>query len=144
MDRISRDQRSRNMSLIRGTDTKIEIMVRKYLFKKGFRFRKNDGSLPGKPDIVLKKYNTVIFVNGCFWHRHKKCKKAYSPKTNTDFWNRKFERNIKNDRKHARDLRKKGYHVITVWECRLEENCERELSRVITLLESYIKNKDKS
>lgn len=125
------------MSHIRGANTTIEILVRKYLFGNGFRFRKNDKKLPGKPDVVLQKYKTVIFINGCFWHHHKNCKLAYIPKTNTDFWMNKFERNIRNDKKHSLELRKMGYHVITIWECKLRENFEREMSRVIRLLHNY-------
>ena len=138
-DRVSQEQRSINMSHIHGTNTAIEIMVRKYLFRNGFRYRKNDKSLPGKPDIVLKKYKTAIFINGCFWHHHSNCKLAYTPKTNTEFWIRKFEINCKNDRKHLRDLRKMGFHVITIWECQLNKSCDKELNRVIKLLNSYDK-----
>ena len=138
-DRVSQEQRSINMSHIHGTNTAIEIMVRKYLFRNGFRYRKNDKSLPGKPDIVLKKYKTAIFINGCFWHHHSNCKLAYTPKTNTEFWIRKFEINCKNDRKHLRDLRKMGFHVITIWECQLNKSFDKELNRVIKLLNSYDK-----
>ena len=133
------EQRSRNMSQIKGKDTSIEKKVRKYLFKRGFRYRKNYITLPGKPDLYLKKYKTVIFINGCFWHHHKNCKLAYMPKSNVDFWSIKFERNIKNDRKHARELRKMGYHVITVWECKLKKGLEKEMKRVTNLLDSYLK-----
>ena len=89
-DRISREKRSWNMSQIKGKDTSIEVMVRKYLFKHGFRYRKNVSALPGKPDILLPKYKTVIFVNGCFWHHHYGCKSAYIPKSKTDYWINKF------------------------------------------------------
>ncbi|MCF0115816.1 MAG: DNA mismatch endonuclease Vsr, partial [Erysipelotrichaceae bacterium] len=85
-DKFTKDQRSRNMSHIRGKDTSIEVKVRKYLFSKGFRYRKNVKTLPGTPDIVLPKYRTVIFVNGCFWHRHEGCKLATTPSTNESFW----------------------------------------------------------
>ena len=107
------------MSRIRGTDTKPEILVRSMLHRAGYRFRKNVKTLPGKPDIVLPKYKTVIFVHGCFWHRHKNCKDATTPKTNKAFWNKKFERNVANDKKHARELKKLGWRVITVWECQV-------------------------
>lgn len=96
-DRITKEQRSLNMRQIKSKDTSIEVMVRKYLFSKGFRYRKNVDRLPGKPDIYLSKYNTVIFVNGCFWHHHYKCDFAYIPKTKTEYWIKKFEMNIKND-----------------------------------------------
>ena len=96
-DHISPEQRSWNMSQIKGKDTKIEVQVRSWLFSRGFRFRKNDKRYPGKPDIVLPKYKTVIFINGCFWHRHEGCKYATVPKTRVEYWEDKFNRNIKND-----------------------------------------------
>ena len=108
------------MSRIKGKDTRPEIMVRSMLHRAGYRFRKNVKNLPGKPDIVLPKYKTVIFVHGCFWHRHKECKGATTPKSNTEFWQDKFDRNVANDKKHARQLRKQGWHVITIWECELK------------------------
>ncbi len=138
MDKVTKQQRSLNMSHIRGSDTSLEIRVRKYLHNYGFRYRKNDKKLPGKPDIVLKKYGTVIFVNGCFWHHHTNCKLAYTPKTNVEFWDRKFEKNTENDRKHIRELRKMGFHVITIWECRLKRNFDKEMKRVMRLLYSYL------
>ena len=138
MDRISKEQRSINMSHIRGSETSLETLVRKELFSQGFRYRKNYKSLPGKPDIFLKKYRTAIFVNGCFWHHHNGCKLAYVPKSNVDFWISKFERNRENDRKCSRELRKKGYHVITVWECKLKKDFDKEMRRVTNLLDSYI------
>ena len=96
-DRITPEKRSWNMSRIKGKDTKIEVEVRKYLFSKGYRFRKNDKRYPGKPDIVLPKYHVAIFVHGCFWHRHEGCKDATTPKTRTEFWLEKFDKNVKND-----------------------------------------------
>ena len=137
-DTVSKEQRSINMSHIRGTDTSIETKVRKHLFKKGYRYRKNFKGFPGKPDIYLKRYHTIIFINGCFWHHHANCKLAYIPKTNPDFWMNKFERNIRNDKKHSLELRKMGYHVITIWECRLKKDFDKEMTRVIKLLNSYI------
>lgn len=119
-DRISPEHRSWNMSRIKGKDTKIEVQVRSWLFSRGFRFRKNDKRYPGKPDIVLPKYNTVIFINGCFWHRHEGCKYATTPKTRTDFWLEKFERNVANDRLHVQQLEELGWTVITLWECELK------------------------
>ena len=119
-DRISREKRSWNMSQIKGKDTSIEVMVRKYLFKHGFRYRKNVSALPGKPDILLPKYKTVIFVNGCFWHHHYGCKLAYIPKSKTDYWINKFNTNIENDIKHEKELRQMGYKVITIWECEIK------------------------
>ena len=101
-DNISKEKRSWNMSRIHSSDTSIEIKLRKYLFSLGFRYRKNCKSICGKPDIVLKKYNTVIFIHGCFWHRHKNCRHNTIPKTNTEYWIKKFDRNIKNDKKNIK------------------------------------------
>lgn len=121
-DKLTPEHRSWNMSRIKGKDTKIEVMVRKYLFSKGYRFRKNDKRYPGKPDIVLPKYKTVIFVHGCFWHRHMGCKNATIPKTRTEFWNDKFEKNVRNDKIKQEQLEQMGWKVIVIWECELEKN----------------------
>lgn len=126
------------MSRIRGKDTKIEVLVRSYLFSKGFRFRKNDKRYPGKPDIVLPKYKTVIFVNGCFWHMHPGCKQATIPKTRTEFWVEKLNRNVENDRKNQQALRDAGWNVIVVWECELEKDFEGTMNRVIRTLKSTV------
>ena len=122
MDKITPEQRHYTMSRIRGKDTKPEILVRKYLFSEGFRFRKNDKRYPGHPDIVLPKYKTVVFVNGCFWHGHKGCKYYTVPKTNTEFWVAKVRRNQERDRADAEALEAMGWTVITVWECQLDRN----------------------
>lgn len=114
-------ERRQLMSKIRGTNTSIEILCRKYLFARGFRYRKNVRSLPGTPDIVLRKYKTVIFVNGCFWHHHEGCKKARIPKTHVDFWQNKINRNIENDELHSKQLVELGWNVIIVWECELSK-----------------------
>ena len=137
-DKFSKEKRSNIMSHVRGNDNSIEIAVRKSLFNSGYRFRKNVKNLPGKPDVVLKKYNTAIFINGCFWHHHNNCKYATIPNTNTEFWINKLERNEKNDRKNIRKLRKMGYHVITIWGCKLKKDPEKEMKRVKNLLNSYI------
>ena len=107
------------MSRIRGKDTKPEIAVRKWLFSHGYRYRKNVEKLPGKPDIVLPKYKTVIFVHGCFWHRHPGCKRATTPATNVEYWEKKFNRNVENDENHRSELERMGYQVLTLWECEL-------------------------
>lgn len=133
-DKISKEQRSLNMSHIKGSDTSLEMLVRKHLFACGYRYRKNDRKLPGSPDVVLKKYRTVIFINGCFWHHHKNCLIATIPKSNTEFWVKKFTRNMKNDRKHIRELRRMGYHVLVVWECRLKKDYVKEMKRVVGFL----------
>ena len=119
-DVLTPAQRQYNMSRIRGTDTSIEVSVRKYLFNNGFRFRKNVKSLPGKPDIVLPKYHTVVFVHGCFWHRHKDCKYASIPQTNVDFWNEKFSKTVERDRLQLTKLKEMGWNVIIIWECELK------------------------
>ena len=114
------EQRSFNMSRIRSKNTKPEEMVRKYLFSQGFRYRKNDPRLPGKPDIVLPKYKTVIFVNGCFWHGHTGCRYFVWPKNNVDFWKKKINSNIDRDKQVVKRLEDLGWNVIVVWECELK------------------------
>lgn len=108
------------MSRISGKDTKPEVLVRKYLFSKGFRYRKNDVRLPGKPDIVLAKYKTVIFVNGCFWHGHEGCRYFVWPKNNAQFWRTKISGNVERDKKTYYQLNQLGWRVIVVWECELK------------------------
>lgn len=131
-DSLSKEKRSWNMSRIHGADTSIEVKVRKYLFSKGFRYRKNVKTLPGKPDIVLPKYRTVIFVHGCFWHRHPGCKDATTPKTREEFWKEKFSRNVENDFKHKNELEKMGWKVIVIWECEINKHFEDTMSQVIS------------
>lgn len=131
MDSVSSEQRSWNMSRIKEKDTKIEVLVRKYLFSKGYRFRKNDKRYPGKPDVVLPKYKTVIFVNGCFWHMHNNCKHGRVPKSNVDYWKPKLERNVQNDEKHYWELEQKGWRVIVLWECELEGCFEDTMNKAI-------------
>jgi len=126
------------MSRINSKETSIEVIVRKYLFSKGFRFRKNDKRLPGKPDIVLPKYHTVIFVHGCFWHRHPGCKDATIPKTRTEFWMNKFDKNVKNDRAHQTRLEEDGWNVITLWECEITKRFDETMTRVIKELHASI------
>lgn len=119
-DNHSTEVRSRNMSRIRSTDNKPEEIVRKFLFSQGFRYRKNDKKLPGKPDIVLPKYRTVIFVNGCFWHKHD-CPRFVWPSSNQDYWRPKILGNVERDKKNAEQLRSQGWNVIVVWECELKK-----------------------
>ena len=119
-DNHSNEVRSRNMSRIRSTDNKPEEIVRKFLFSQGFRYRKNDKKLPGKPDIVLPKYRTVIFVNGCFWHKHD-CPRFVWPSSNQDYWRPKILGNVERDKKNADQLRSQGWNVIVVWECELKK-----------------------
>jgi DNA mismatch endonuclease (patch repair protein) len=117
MDIISGERRSWNMSRIKGKDTKPELVVRSTLHKMGYRFRLHKKELPGKPDIVLPKYKTVIFVHGCFWHRHKGCKFAYKPKSRVDFWNAKFDETIARDKRNRKQLEAKGWNIEIIWEC---------------------------
>ena len=114
------EQRSRNMSAIRSKNTKPEEMVCKYLFAQGFRYRKNDSRLPGKPDIVLPKYKTVIFVNGCFWHAHEGCRYFAWPKNNEVFWRNKIEGNVTRDKSNYEKLQQLGWRTFIVWECELK------------------------
>lgn len=129
-DRLTKEKRSWNMSHIKSKDTSIEMRVRKALFKDGFRFRKNVKELPGKPDVVLPKYKTVIFINGCYWHRHD-CKEFHIPKTNSDFWIAKFNRNVENDQKHYKELKDAGWRVIVVWECEIEKQFDETIERIV-------------
>lgn len=122
MDNISTGERSHVMSLVKSKDTKPELFIRKFIHSKGFRFRIHDKRLPGKPDIVLKKYRTVVFVHGCFWHGHKstKCKLARIPKSNVEFWSTKIANNAIRDSRNKRALRKLGWKVLQIWECQVK------------------------
>lgn len=126
--------RSRNMAAIKGKDTKPEMIVRKYLFSRGLRFRVQVRKLPGTPDIVLPKYNTAIFVNGCFWHGHEGCKYFRLPKSNVEFWKEKIERNIERDKESMQALFDLGWKVVRVWECELRNKANREetLNKIYT------------
>lgn len=119
-DNHTREVRSRNMSHIRSTNSKPEENVRKYLFSKGFRYRKNDKRYPGKPDIVLPKYRTVIFINGCFWHKHD-CPRFVWPSSNEEYWRIKISRNVERDMQVQSFLRKQGWNVLVIWECQLKK-----------------------
>ena len=121
VNHLSYEKRSWNMRLIRSTDTKPEIIIRKLLHSLGYRFRLHKKSLPGKPDIVLKKYKTVIFVHGCFWHQHKKCKRSNIPKSNRAYWKPKLTKNIKRDEQHKLILKKLGWRTIVIWECETKD-----------------------
>ena len=120
------------MSRIKGKDTKPEILVRKFLFAKGFRYRLHDKKLPGKPDIVLPKYKTVIFINGCFWHGHEDCRFFVVPKTRTEWWVEKISRNIANDQKNMNTLQEMGWKVIVLWECELKTTVMNSLLEFTT------------
>ena len=123
------------MSRIGSKNTKPEIIVRKFLFAEGFRFRIHDKKLPGKPDIVLPKYKTVIFVNGCFWHGHSPCTISHIPKTRSEWWENKIGANIKRDKRNRHTIRKLGWKVVVIYECQLKKNkfpktCERILKSI--------------
>lgn len=135
MDKHTKETRSYNMSRIRSKDNKPEEMVRKYLFSKGFRYRKNVRKLPGSPDIVLPKYKTVIFVNGCFWHMHEGCSRAVMPSSNQEYWIPKLARNVERDKLNVDRLQQLGWNVLTVWECELKK---KELEKTLTNLEADI------
>lgn len=131
-DNHSKEVRSMNMSHIRSTNSKPEEIVRKYLFSKGFRYRKNVKKLPGCPDIVLAKYHTVIFVNGCFWHKHD-CSRFVWPSSNQEYWEPKILRNVERDKYNTQELNTLGWNVITVWECELKKKAREE--RLLRLIE---------
>jgi len=133
VDRITEKHRSWNMSRIKSKDTKPELIVRSLLHRMGYRFRLHRKDLPGKPDIVLPKYKTVVFVHGCFWHRHPNCKYAYTPKSRQEFWKKKFRDNVKRYRAIAKELRNSGWKVLVVWECQL-----RDLHRLEKMIEKSI------
>lgn len=125
MDTLTPAERSERMSRIRSRDTKPEIWVRKALHAEGFRFRLHRGDLPGRPDIVLPKYNAVVFVHGCFWHAHH-CQKQRIPATRSEFWNSKFEANVQRDTRNTKALRNAGWRVYKVWECEISTTAKRE------------------
>jgi DNA mismatch endonuclease, patch repair protein len=118
-DHLTKDKRSWNMSRIRSENTKPEMAVRSLLHMMGYRFRLHRKELPGKPDIVLPKYKTTIFVHGCFWHRHRGCKRCTTPSSNRRYWLRKFERNQANDKANRAKLKKYGWKILIVWECQI-------------------------
>lgn len=135
-DNHSKEERSRNMSHIRSQNTKPEETVRKYLFSKGFRYRKNVRSLPGCPDIVLPKYKTVVFVNGCFWHKHN-CSRFVWPSSNKEYWEPKILRNVERDKKNQIQLAELGWHVVVIWECQLKKkDLESTMDAVISEIRS--------
>ena len=138
-DVLTPEQRRYNMSRIRSQNTKPEELVRKYLFSQGFRYRKNDVRLPGKPDIVLPKYKTVIFVNGCFWHGHNGCRYFVWPKSNEEFWKNKIESNISRDDMNFNLLRQLGWNVIIIWECELKKAVrQKTFGELVDSLKSQI------
>ena len=120
-DVVDKATRSRMMAGIKAKDTAPELVVRRFLHSHGLRYRLNDQNLPGKPDVVFRRFQCVVFVHGCFWHRHAKCRYAAIPKTRPKYWHQKFEENVARDRRTAGALRKLGWRVLTIWECQLDE-----------------------
>ena len=138
-DKFSKETRSYIMSQIQGKDTKPEILVRSYLFSRGLRFRKNDKRYPGSPDIVFPKYNTIVFVHGCFWHHHEGCKYATMPKSNVEYGKNKFYRNKERDERNQKELEAMGWNVIIVWECELKKDkVEQTLDNLYNQITSQI------
>ncbi|GHT42103.1 very short patch repair endonuclease [Bacteroidia bacterium] len=141
MDVHSKEIRSFNMSRIKGKNTKPEILVRKYLFSHGLRYRLYSKTLPGKPDIVLTKYRIVIFIHGCFWHGHEGCRYFVIPKTRTEWWLNKINTNRENDRKNCELLKELKWNVITVWECSLrKEKQENTLNDILNMIKCQTDN----
>jgi len=137
----SREVRSYNMSRIRGKDTKPELLVRKFLFANGLRYRLYNKKLPGKPDIILPRFKTVIFVHGCFWHGHDNCKYFVVPKTRTEFWLDKIEGNKKRDKENIAHLKNNGWNVLTVYECELrKEKREITLNNILQNIQNQLQN----
>lgn len=142
MDIKSPEERSRNMAAIRSKDTRPEIYFRKLLFAQGYRYSLNSKKIPGHPDIYLRKYNTAIFIHGCFWHRHSGCKYAYMPKSRVEFWQKKFKANVKRDYIVRMELQDKGIKCLVVWECTVKKmkrnsvNCEKYLKETEDFLEN--------
>ena len=137
----SKERRSFNMSQVKGKDTKPELLVRKFLFTNGLRYRLYDKKLPGKPDIVLPKCNTVVLIQGCFWHGHEDCKYATLPKTRIEFWSNKIEANIKRDKENIECLKKLGWNVLIVYGCELKKaKQEQTLNNILSNIQNQLKN----
>lgn len=137
MDKFSKEKRSDIMSRVHSKNTKPEEAVRKFLFSQGFRYRKNDKRYPGKPDILLPKYRTAIFVNGCFWHQHPGCISATLPETNQDYWREKLRKNTERDALQISRLQEMGWHVIVLWECEISNRTKRK-ERLQSLVEEIV------
>lgn len=142
-DCLTKEQRHKNMVAIHCKNTKPEMIVRRFLFNRGFRYRLNHPRLPGKPDIVLRKYRTVIFVNGCFWHGHEGCRYFVMPKSNAEFWQAKIAGNQTRDKKVQQQLASMGWHCITIWECQLKKTAREATlqSLVYTLNHIYLEDR---
>ena len=140
----TQEERSHNMSAIRSKDTKPEVYLRKRLFAKGYRYRKNSKAVPGHPDLYLAKYHTAVFVNGCFWHRHSNCKYAYMPKSRVEFWSEKFSRNVERDSEVREILLRAGYKCLIVWECTIREMQKSETAenKVLSKITEFLLRND--
>ena len=136
MDRLTKKERSANMSKIRSKNTKPEIFVRRYIFERGIRFRKNVADLPGKPDIAIKKYKVALEVRGCFWHGHENCKDFRLPKSRIEFWREKIGKNIERDIRNQKKLINLGYLVFIVWECELDRKDYSSVDKFISYVNS--------
>ena len=144
MDTLTKEQRSEVMSRIRSQDTSPEVTVRRWLWARGFRYRKNVKRLPGNPDIVFCKLKTAVFVHGCFWHRHPNCKVATMPKTNSKFWWRKFDKNVTRDIENEKRLRAKGWTVIVLWECEINGEALQRLAEMLEMQRTRFLVKNRS
>lgn len=138
MDKLTREHRSWNMSRIQGKNTRPEIAMRSLLHRNGFRFRLHEKNLPGKPDIILPKYKTVIFVHGCFWHRHENCKYCYTPKSRNEFWDSKFQRTVQRDIEQMKAISEAGWLPIVIWECDIKGDPTGTLEKVQKMLQDQM------
>lgn len=144
MDIVNPEQRSRNMSAIRSQNTKPEIYFRKLLFAEGYRYSLNSNKIPGHPDIYLRKYNTAVFIHGCFWHQHEGCRYAYMPKSRVEFWKNKFEKNQKRDCLVQTTLKETGIKCLIIWECSIKRMKREEdfRNRVLACTESFLRSEE--
>lgn len=144
MDIKSPEERSKNMAAIRSKNTKPEVYFRKLFFAQGYRYSLNSKKIPGHPDIYLRKYNTAIFIHGCFWHRHSSCRYAYMPKSRIEFWQRKFEANVKRDSVVRTELQDRGIKCLIVWECtvKIMKRSQADCEKYLKIVEGFFKTKD--
>ncbi|MCC8159694.1 MAG: very short patch repair endonuclease [Phascolarctobacterium sp.] len=144
MDIVTVEQRSRNMSAIKSVNTRPELYIRKMLFSKGYRYSINSKKVPGHPDLYLRKYNTVIFVHGCFWHRHEGCRYAYMPKSRVEFWQKKFNDNIKRDCIVREELKSKNIKCLIIWECSIKQMKKNTEFRdeVFCIITEFLKSRE--
>ena len=144
MDTITKEQRSRNMAAIHSVNTIPEIFVRKLLFSKGYRYSINFKKLPGHPDIYLRKYNTAVFIHGCFWHRHEGCKYSSTPKSKVEYWNKKFEMNINRDRVVKEELKNANVKCLVIWECSIKKMRKNPefCSEILSVITEFFKSQN--